>query len=276
MELPVAALNTFATFVLCLAQLVLIGVASSWASLSFPVILIALFFIQKFYLRTSRQLRFLDLEAKSPLYTQFMEMLSGVATVRAFGWQSFLEEKNKKLLDRSQRPFYLMYSIQRWLTVVLDLVVAAMAVLLMSLVVGLRGKFDAGSVGVALVNVILFGQSIKMLVHFWTTLETQIGSIARIKSFSEEIIPEDLDCETDIPPPAWPESGRIDIRGVEARYTLVGDQFSKWRHANRHISPNRPVLKSVTLSIEPGQKIGICGRTGRYDKAIPHLPRGTC
>ncbi|KAH8701351.1 P-loop containing nucleoside triphosphate hydrolase protein [Phaeosphaeriaceae sp. PMI808] len=245
MELPVAALNTFATFVLCLAQLILIGVASSWASLSFPVILIALFFIQKFYLRTSRQLRFLDLEAKSPLYTQFMEMLSGVATVRAFGWQSFLEEKNKKLLDRSQRPFYLMYSIQRWLTVVLDLVVAAMAVLLMCLVVGLRGKFDAGSVGIALVNVILFGQSVKMLVHFWTTLETQIGSIARIKSFSEVIIPEDLDCETDVPPPAWPESGRIDIRGVQAGY-----------------SPNRPVLKSVTLSIEPGQKIGICGRTG--------------
>lgn len=220
-----AALNTFATFVLCLAQLVLIGVASSWASLSFPVILIALFFIQKFYLRTSRQLRFLDLEAKSPLYTQFMEMLSGVATVRAFGWQSFLEEKNKKLLDRSQRPFYLMYSIQRWLTVVLDLVVAAMAVLLMSLVVGLRGKFDAGSVGVALVNVILFGQSIKMLVHFWTTLETQIGSIARIKSFSEKIIPEDLNCETDVPPPAWPESGMIDIRGIEARYRLALDQI---------------------------------------------------
>ena len=85
MELPVAALKTFATFVICIAQLILIGVASSWASLSFPIILIALFFIQKFYLRTSRQLRFLDLEAKSSLYTQFMEMLSGVATVRAFG-----------------------------------------------------------------------------------------------------------------------------------------------------------------------------------------------
>ena len=221
MELPVACLNTFATLVLCLAQLVLIGVASSWASLSFPVILITLYFIQKFYLRTSRQIRFLDLEAKSPLYTQFVEMLSGVATVRAFGWQNFLEEKTKKLLDRSQRPFYLMYAIQRWLTVVLDLVVAAMAVLLITLVVALRGKFDAGSVGVALVNVILFGQSIKMFVHFWTTLETQIGSIARIKSFTTEISPEYLDCEIDTPPPAWPESGKIEFRGVEAGYRLV-------------------------------------------------------
>lgn len=222
-----ACLNTFATFVLCIAQLALIGVASSWASLSFPVIILALYLIQKFYLRTSRQLRFLDLEAKSPLYTQFVEMLSGVATVRAFGWQTFLEAKTKTLLDRSQRPFYLMYSIQRWLTVVLDLVVAAVAVLLMTLVVALRGKFDAGSVGVALVNVILFGQSIKMLVHFWTTLETQIGSIARIKSFTTEVTPEDLDCETDVPPPAWPESGRIDFRGIEAGYRLVTYLFLK-------------------------------------------------
>ncbi len=218
MELPVACLNTFATFVLCLAQLILIGVASSWASLSFPVILSALYFIQKFYLRTSRQIRFLDLEAKSPLYTQFVEMLSGVATVRAFGWQTFLEERTKMLLDRSQRPFYMMYSIQRWLTVVLDLVVAAVAVLLMTLVVTLRGKMDAGSVGVALVNVILFGQSVKLLVHFWTTLETQIGSIARIKSFTTEVAPEDLGCETDVPPPAWPENGRIDFHAINAGY----------------------------------------------------------
>jgi ATP-binding cassette, subfamily C (CFTR/MRP), member 1 len=225
MELPVAALNTFATFVLCVAQLILIGVASSWASLSFPVILATLYFIQKFYLRTSRQLRFLDLEAKSPLYTQFMELLSGVATVRAFGWQNFLEEKTRRLLDRSQRPFYLMYSIQRWLTVVLDLVVAAVAVLLMTLVVALRGRFDAGSVGVALVNVILFGQSIKMLVYFWTTLETQIGSIARIKAFTEEVAPEHLECETAIPPPQWPESGMIEFRGIEAGYRSVAPLY---------------------------------------------------
>src|SRR4051812_30954597 len=124
--------------------MILIGVASVYAAVAFPIILLALYFIQRFYLRTSRQLRFLDLEAKSPLYSQFMEILQGLATVRAFGWQSALEDKNRDLLDESQKPFYLLFAVQRWLTLVLDLIVAATAFMLIILVVKLRGTISPG------------------------------------------------------------------------------------------------------------------------------------
>jgi ATP-binding cassette subfamily C (CFTR/MRP) protein 1 len=218
MELPVAALNTFATFVLCIGQMALIAVAAPFAAISFPIIGISVYFIQKFYLRTSRQLRFLDLEAKSPLYTQFNEMLEGLATIRAFGWQSFVEEKGRALLDRSQRPFYLLFAVQRWLTLVLDLIVAAVATILIILVVSLRGKLSAGYVGVALLNVILFSQSIKLLISFWTQLETHIGSVARIKTFTTDAISEDHEDEDQVPPPNWPGEGKIDFKDITACY----------------------------------------------------------
>jgi ATP-binding cassette subfamily C (CFTR/MRP) protein 1 len=104
--------------------------------------------------------------------------------VRASGFQRALQKQHRAQLDRSQRPFYLLFAVQRWLTVVLNLVVAGVAVLLAALVVALCGKPSAGYVGVALLNVILFSQSIKMLVSFWTQLETHIGSVARIKTFT--------------------------------------------------------------------------------------------
>lgn len=196
----------------------LIGVASVYAAIAFPIVIAVLYVIQKFYLRTSRQLRFMDIEAKAPLYTQFTECLSGLATVRAFGWQTALEKKNRELLDRSQRPFYLLFAVQRWLTLVLDLVIAAIAVLLIVLVVKLRGTLSAGYVGIALVNVIMFSQSIKMLVTFWTTLETHIGAVARIKIFQENAVSEDLPTENDMPPPAWPSRGEIEFSHVSAGY----------------------------------------------------------
>ncbi|KAF2842938.1 hypothetical protein M501DRAFT_1005649 [Patellaria atrata CBS 101060] len=245
MELPISALNTFATFVLVIAQMVLIGVASVYAAIAFPICLTAIYFIQKFYLRTSRQLRFLDLEAKSPLYSHFIECLNGLATVRAFGWQQDFEDKNREMLDRSQRPFYLLFSVQRWLTVVLDLMVAAIAVLLIVLVVKLRGTISAGYVGVALLNVIMFSQSIKMLITFWTMLETHIGAIARIKNFTAEAVSEDLESENDTPPPSWPSKGAIEFRSVSAGYKV-----------------SEPVVKNISFTIRAGEKIGICGRTG--------------
>jgi ATP-binding cassette subfamily C (CFTR/MRP) protein 1 len=203
---------------LCIAQTTLIGVAAPYTAISFPFLLGTLYLIQKFYLRTSRQLRFMDLEAKAPLYSQFTESLSGLVTIRAFGWQKTMEEKSRRLLDRSQRPFYLLFAVQRWLTLVLDLMVAAIAIILIVLVVELRGAINVGYVGVALLNIIQFGQSIKMLVTFWTNLETHIGAIARVKTFSETIQSEDQPGEDEPLPPAWPSPGAIEIKSVSAGY----------------------------------------------------------
>jgi hypothetical protein len=120
-------------------------------------LLLTLYLVQKFYLRTSRQLRHLDPKpSRHCTRTYFSELLPGLVTVRAFGFQRALQKQHRAQLDRSQRPFYLLFAVQRWLTLVLDLVVAGIAVLPAALVVALCGKLGAGCVGVALLNVILF------------------------------------------------------------------------------------------------------------------------
>jgi len=214
-------------FILCIAQMILIGVGSIYAAVSFPIVLLLLYFIQKIYLRTSRQLRLMDLEAKAPLYTLFEESLRGLVTIRAFGWERDLEEKNRVLLDRSQRPFYLLFAVQRWLTLVLDLLIAAVAVLLIVLVVQLRGTVTAGGIGLALIGVIQFSQYVKLLVTFWTTLETHIGSVARVRSFTETTPREEEEEEEDGKkqvvqvPTGWPREGGIEFCGITAAYGYV-------------------------------------------------------
>ena len=245
MDLPISALNFFTVLILCLAQIILIGVSSTYAAISFPIWFVALYLIQKFYLRTSRQLRFLDLEAKSPLYTQFSEAIAGLTTVRAFGWQRALELKNRYLLDESQKPFYLLWAVQRWLQLVLDLLVAAVAVMLMVLIVKLRGLLSGPYVGIALLNVILFSQHLKLVIQYWTVLETHIGAVCRVKNFIATTVTEDTPSEHNAPPPDWPSRGAIAFHSVSASY-----------------DGSRKVLKDLTLSIQAGQKIGICGRTG--------------
>jgi ATP-binding cassette subfamily C (CFTR/MRP) protein 1 len=84
-------------------------------AVSAPPTIIALYFIQIFYLRTSRQIRCLDLEAKSPLYQHYTETLEGLATIRALRWGPSFDKVAMSLLDDSHRPFYLLYSLQRWL-----------------------------------------------------------------------------------------------------------------------------------------------------------------
>lgn len=245
MDLPISALNFFTAFVLCLAQIILIGVASGYAAVSFPVWILVLYYIQKYYLRTSRQMRFLDIEAKAPLYCQFTEMMAGLTTVRAFGWQNALEKRNRFLLDRSQKPFYLLFAVQRWLQLVLDLLVAAVAVMLIVLIVQLRGTFSGASIGIALLNVILFSQYLKLVLQYWTMLETHIGAVARVRNFSSMVAVEDGPNENGPVPKDWPANGAIEFHQVNASYDGA-----------------RNVLKNLDLKIHAGEKVGICGRTG--------------
>jgi len=100
----------FAVFTI-LAQAALISQGSSYMAIAIPFIVLAFYALQKVYLLTSRQLRFLDLEARSPVYTHFLECLEGLSTIRAFGWSLAAQEMEIERLDVSQKPYYLLYCL---------------------------------------------------------------------------------------------------------------------------------------------------------------------
>ena len=201
-----------------IAQAALISTGSTYMAITIPFLIIGIYFLQKVYLRTSRQLRFMDLEAKSPVYSHFLETLEGLSTIRAFGWQEQSRATNIKRLDASQKPYYLLYCIQRWLSLVLDLVIAALAVIVVALAIKLRSTSSAGLIGIALNNVLTFNQSLSKVVDFWTQLETSLGAVARLKTFEAKTVPEDKPGEDHLPPEEWPMSGSIEFRNVTATY----------------------------------------------------------
>lgn len=188
---------------------------------------------------------------------QFIETLAGLPTIRAFGWEKAALAQHHERVDRAQTPFYLLLMVQRWLTLVLDLIVAALALLVVGLAVRLRdggggGGVSAGLTGVSLVQLITFAETVRMLIMWWTSLETSVGAVARIKRFGEDAGDENRAGEEEpLPVPVeWPARGQIEIRELSASY----DEEGKTK-----------VLSNVSISIKTGEKVAIVGRTGRYD-----------
>ncbi|KAH8594448.1 putative ABC multidrug transporter [Bisporella sp. PMI_857] len=246
MSLPTALYTTVSASLHCLASGVLIMVGVKYLAAAIPFALIFVYCLQKFYLCTSRQLRHLDLEAKSPLYTHILETIGGLTTIRAYGWEYSFHDKNLELLDLSQRPFYLLYCIQRWLQLVLDLFVGALAVVLVAMTTLIPGTTNAGAIGVALINILSFNSNLANLISSWTSLETSLGAIARLKSLNEETAAESQPTQPKTLPDGWPSQGHVKLKNVVASYSTNPE----------------PVLRGLSLEIKPGEKIAICGRTG--------------
>ncbi|OAA53807.1 ABC transporter, transmembrane domain, type 1 [Niveomyces insectorum RCEF 264] len=256
-ELPNALISFSSGVFVVLCSAAVIATASPYLAITYPFLAAVLYGVQKFYLRTSRQLRLLDLEAKSPLYTHFLDTLRGLATFRAFGWVPAGVARNDRLVDRSQQPAYLLAMVQRWLNFALQVLVALLATVVVTLATQLRS--NTAFTGASLILLMNFGDFVAYIMFAYTQLETSIGAISRLKAFSETVRAEsDADgAATVVPPPAWPTRGAIQLVNVSASYadvvaakTTSGDE-----------KPQR-VLDHISLSIQPGEKVAICGRTG--------------
>jgi ABC-type multidrug transport system fused ATPase/permease subunit len=174
-------------------------------------------------------MRLLDLETKTPLYTLFTEITAGLSTIRSFGWTKEFLDESFQLVNTSQKPFYLMFCIQRWLELVLDLFVAGMAGLLVAIALQIPGSTSEGAIGLAMVNLLGLNLTLTTVIDQWTTLETSLGAIARLKSFIKSTPDENKEDERERPE-NWPV-GKIEIDGITASY----------RYAS---TPNKALIKT--------------------------------
>jgi len=287
-RLPLDLLNTGAALLTGIAQVVLIGISAVYVLATIPALGAVLFALQHFYLRTSKQLRHLDLESKADLQTRLSESYQGLATIRAARWQRHVHAEFQAKLDRSQAPVYLLWMVQTWLKLVLNLVVAGLAVVVMGVAVGLRRNGETSSsasgIGIAFLNLTTLGETLTNLITAWTSLETSLGAIARIKTFERDT-PTERDvllrrpdksddddyggggCE---PPESWPESGGIKLEGVWATYEDDDDGGSGDRlrsdatvDSEKHSDTiTTYALQDISLDVRPGERVAVCGRTG--------------
>ncbi|KAM3434314.1 hypothetical protein MY4824_005503 [Beauveria thailandica] len=107
------------------------------------------------------------------------------------------------------------------------------------------------------------------LVISWTQLETSLGAIARLRTF-EQITSRELEkLGTKEPPFDGPSPSGIEIRNLWASYrssALASAAPSDPRTSEFSDAPvgdnDLPVLRQLTVSIRPGEKVAICCRAG--------------
>lgn len=64
------------------------------------------YWIQRYYLRTSRELKRLDSVSRSPIYSHFQETLGGITTIRAYRQQLRFSQESEWRVDANLRAYF--------------------------------------------------------------------------------------------------------------------------------------------------------------------------
>ncbi|KAL1413842.1 hypothetical protein Q8F55_001626 [Vanrija albida] len=201
-----------------------------------------------YYRPYARESQRLDAINRGLLFSHFSESLAGLPTIRAYGETDRFISENSKLVDLQNRATLANSAGKTWLTVRLEMAGSLLifAVGLMCTAAG--GSINPGLIALVLNYVVATTVQLSTLAQAGTLLETSLNSVERILPYSDCGIPQEALYEikeTD-PGSQWPVQGAIRMDKLVMAYR-----------------PGQPiVLKGVSLDIEPGQRVGIVGRTG--------------
>ncbi|XP_039664156.1 ATP-binding cassette sub-family C member 8 isoform X3 [Perca fluviatilis] len=221
-----------------------------------PVFLIALlplavtcYFIQKYFRVASRDLQQLEDSTQLPLLCHFSETVEGLTTIRALRYEPRFRQRLLQYTDANNIASLFLTAANRWLEVRMEYIGACVVLVaaVASITNSLYNQLSTGLVGLGLTYALMVSNYMNWMVRNLADMEVQLGSVKRINGLLKTE-PENYEGLLTVSqvPDGWPREGQIKIQNLSVRYDAT----------------LKPVLKNVNAHINPGQKVGICGRTG--------------
>jgi ABC-type multidrug transport system fused ATPase/permease subunit len=230
-----------------LATLIFIAVIQPWILVGIAPLSIIYYFLQKFFRKSNIELQRLDAVSRSPIYAHFSESLSGVETIRAYGLAEQFALASDSKVDTNHRAYFCVRMANEWLSLRLDVIGATVVFLTAILSIVRRDTISAALAALTLSEALDVTAFLKAAVTSGAMFETRFNSVERLIAYWE--LPQEAPAHSDPgnqPPDDWPTQGMIEYNNVCMKYRPELD----------------PVLKGVSFVVEPGDKVGIVGRTG--------------
>ncbi|KAF7731738.1 hypothetical protein EC973_008252 [Apophysomyces ossiformis] len=243
--IPNATMNFVSQSIIVLSSILIVSTILPIFLVPMVVVAVCCISYGVLFLAASVELKRLDSVTKSPLFSHFTETIAGIATIRAFGaTQKFLQDMVKRI-DINNRPFYYIWLANRWVRIRYAIMGAAVNMITASIILLNLDKLDVAQAGFCLSFVILYSDQISWAVKHYTHMELNFNAVERVLEFLE--IEQEATAISEVrPPPEWPTEGSITVQNLEISY-----------------APNLPaVLRGLSFSIKPREKIGVVGRTG--------------
>ncbi|KAH6645344.1 ABC transporter family protein [Truncatella angustata] len=204
-----------------------------------------------YYRASARQVKRYESVLRSKVVAKFIEGLSGVETIQAYGLKDQFVNDLRSSVDTMNAAYYITFANQRWLTMRLDAIGNLLVFAVGILVVTSRFSVDPSIGGLVLSYILSVVQMLQFSIRLLSEVDKGINSVERLRHYGEEL-EEEGPLHTIAIRESWPEKGEIIFNNVDMRHRQ-----------------NLPLaLQGLSIHIKGGERVGIVGRTGAGKSSI--------
>ena len=216
-----------------------------------PVIIALAILLLLYFISAGRDVNRLNGTSRSPIVSLYSETILGITTIRTFNKEIPSKQKFYKRLDDYFGVMLYRYGVDNWFCMTLDVVSHLFLTYVLIRTILDIDNFDAEAIGLMLDYSIEISEALLEAFEQASQVERSLVSLERCDVFtklpSENYDDEKLNIpKYSLSDKSWPSNGKVAFDNFSIKYRDDCDL----------------ALKNINLEINPGEKIGIIGRTG--------------
>uniref|UniRef100_A0AAR5QIW3 ABC transmembrane type-1 domain-containing protein n=1 Tax=Dendroctonus ponderosae TaxID=77166 RepID=A0AAR5QIW3_DENPD len=246
--LPRVTLDALQIFLVMSGILAMVFIVSTWMII--PAIVLGYLFLwsRKVYLSSAQDIKRLEGTTRAPVFSHVTASLYGLSSIRAFRAQGMVAQEFDTLQDQHTSTWCLLLQTSEALGFYLDVISTVfLGLVTFQFLIFQSEDTVSGNVGLVIAQSLILTGMLQFGIRQSAEVSSNMTSVERILQYTklEEEGPWDP-LPADRPPTDWPREGRVTFKHAYLRYTPDGP----------------PSIRDLDVEIQPGEKIGIVGRTG--------------
>ncbi|KAG7924648.1 hypothetical protein KL925_005079 [Ogataea polymorpha] len=225
-----------------------------WFAIAVPLILFISYCFYSYYQASGQELNRIEATQRSLTYSCFEEILSGMDIIKHHNVATMFTRKFLGYINLQNEAYFSLLGVQRWLVVRLVVCSALFNLIIECLCVSKVVDINDGEAGLLISYIVSFSTQLISTSRSMGQLEQFLSSVERVVEYANTL-PQEATYDSipgHQPSKTWPEKGEIEFQNVNLSYR-----------------PGLPLaLRNLNVHIKPGEKVGICGRTGSGKSTI--------
>ncbi|TKC43869.1 hypothetical protein EI555_006070 [Monodon monoceros] len=180
--LPLTIFDFIQLLLIVIGAVVVVSVLQPYIFLATVPVIAAFILLRAYFLCTSQQLKQLESEGRSPIFTHLVTSLKGLWTLRAFGRQPYFETLFHKALNLHTANWFLYLSTLRWFQMRIEMIFVLffIAVTFISILTTGEGEGSAGIILTLAMNIM---GTLQWAVNSSIDVDSLMRSVSRVFKF---------------------------------------------------------------------------------------------